>query len=113
MRFHGILAFHEGNEQTKPGIFRPIIVEKTYRGEVLRNYRGYQKAESQQNENLFLNNRISVISDLYLRSHWPSILYVLWDGVKWKVKSVDLSNYPRAILEIGGIYHGPETSSTS
>lgn len=111
MKFVGIIGFWEEDVETKPGIYRPKMVEKFYTGDVIKNYRSFQIAESQQNENLLANNRISIISDLYMRRNWHSIKYLVWNGVKWSVKSVDITTPPRAILELGGVYHGTETAS--
>lgn len=106
MKFSGKIGFWMKDIETKPGVFKPGIVEKPYTGDVLRNIRRFQTVENQQNENLVLNNRISIISDLYMQENWPSIKYVFWNGSKWKVTSVDIGSYPRVIIEIGGVYNG-------
>lgn len=105
MKFSGSIGFWMQDVQTKPGVYKPEIVEKCYTGDILRNYRVFQPVSGQQNEDLTANNRISIITDLFLRTNWPSIKYVIWNGVKWKVNSVDMSSYPRAILDLGGVYH--------
>lgn len=111
MKFAGRIGFWEKDRETKPGVYRPRIVEKTYIGDVLRNVRRFQTAENQQNDNLVVSNRISIFSDLYMRNNWSSIKYVLWNRVKWKVTSVDIGSYPRVILDLGGVYNGEETAS--
>lgn len=105
MKFVGKVGFWEEEVEVKPGVFRSDIVEKTYTGEVYRNKRRFQSGENQQNENLVINNQISILSDLYARNNWGSIRYVIWNGVKWKVTSIEVA-HPRLILEIGGIYNG-------
>lgn len=111
MKFSGKIGFWTKDIETKPGVYKPGIVEKSYVGDVLKNIRNFQSAENQQNENLRLNNRISIISDLYMQKNWGSIKYVTWNGVNWKVSSVDVGSYPRVILELGGVYNG-KTGST-
>lgn len=111
MKFSGKIGFWTKDVETKPGVYKSGIVEKFYVGDVLKNIRNFQSAENQQNENLRLNNRISIISDLYMQKNWGSIKYVTWNGVNWKVSSVDIGSYPRVILELGGIYNG-KTGST-
>lgn len=111
MKFSGNIGFWLKDVEMKPGVYKPDIVEKQYTGDVLRNSRRFQPAENQQNENLTITNRLSVISDLYMRKNWSSIKYVVWNGVNWSVTSVDISSYPRAILELGGVYNG-KTSAT-
>lgn len=106
MKFSGKIGFWIEDIETKPGVFRPMIVEKTYKGDVLSNIRRFQSVENQQNENLTVNNKLSIISDLYMQRNWSSIKYILWNNVKWKAKSVDIGSYPRVIIELGGIYNG-------
>lgn len=106
MKFSGKIGFWLKDTETKPGVFKPNIVERQYTGNVLRNIRRFQSAENQQNENLRVNNQISIISDLYLQNNWGSIKYVSWNGVNWAVSSVDVSNYPRVIIDLGGVYNG-------
>lgn len=111
MKFSGRVGFWINDVKVKPGVYKNRTIEKPYTGEVMKNIRSFQSAENQINDNLRVNNRISIISDLYMQKNWSSIKYVLWNGVKWKVSSVDVGSYPRVILELGGIYNGT-TSST-
>lgn len=111
MKFSGKVGFWITDHETKPGVYEPMIVEKSYVGDVQKNTRRFQSVENQQNENLVVNNRLSIISDLYMKKYWGSIKYVLWNGVKWKVISIDIESYPRVILELGGVYNG-KTPST-
>lgn len=111
MKFSGRIGFWEKDVETKPGVYMNRIVEKNYTGDVLKNVRNFQSAENQVNDNLRVNNRLSIISDLYMQKNWTSIKYVLWNGVKWKVSSVDVGSYPRVVLELGGVHNG-KTSST-
>lgn len=111
MKFSGKIGFWEGDVETKPGVYKSFIVEKDYVGDVMRNSRMFQNVDSQQNDNLVTTNKISVVSNLYLMNNWHSIKYVFWNGVKWKVKSVDITSFPRAVLELGGVYNGQSSTS--
>lgn len=111
MKFSGKVGFWQKDVETKPGVYKSEIVEKSYTGDILRNARRFQAAENQQNENLRVTNRLSIISDLYMKQNWASIKYVSWNGVNWSVTSVDISSYPRVILDLGGVYNG-KTSAT-
>lgn len=111
MKFSGKIGFWKKDKETKPGVYKGEIVEKSYTGDILSNSRRFQSVENQQNENLRVSNRLSILSDLYMQKNWSSIKYVLWNGVKWSVNSVDISSYPRVILELGGVYNG-KTSTT-
>lgn len=111
MKFSGKVGFWKKDIETKPGVYKPGIVEKSYTGDVLNHSRRFQSTENQQNENLKLTSRLSILSDLYMQQNWASIKYVSWNGVNWTVSSVDISPYPRVILELGGVYNG-KTSTT-
>lgn len=109
MKFHGTIGFWFNDAEVEPGRFLPHVEERPgYHGDVLRNNLRTQSVSDQQNDNLVINNRLSILSDLYLQQNWSSIRYVIWNGVRWKVTNVEL-NYPRIILEVGGIYNGPTT----
>lgn len=109
MKFSGMIGFWEKDIETKPGVYKPKIIEKKYVGDILNNSRRFQQVENQQNENLRITNRLSIICDLYMQKNWSSIRYVTWNNVNWKVNSVDISPYPRVIIELGGVYNGRTT----
>lgn len=108
MKFYGTVGFWVGEEEdeNRPGVWESVIEERTYMGDVIRNTRRFQSSDK-QNDDLTVSNQISILSDLYAQQNWNSIRYVDWNGVKWKVTSVELS-YPRLILDIGGVYNGPD-----
>ena len=111
MKFSGKIGFWIKDVEIKPGVFKPQIVEKKYTGDVLRNVRRFQSVENQQNENLVVNKKLSIISDLYLQQNWGSIKYVSWNDVNWRISSVDVGSFPRIVLELGGVYNGKTTFS--
>lgn len=109
MKFSGVIGFVNGHEETSPSVYAPNIVEKQYRGDVLKSERRFTEVSDKQNPDLVLSNRISVVSDLYLQKNWPSVRYVIWNGVAWTVEKVEIQP-PRIILSIGGAYHGKTKS---
>lgn len=111
MKYSGEIGFWEGEKEVTPGVWRPSIRERHYVGDVLQNRRSFQPSQDSQNDEFVVNNRISILSDLYARQNWSSIKYVIWNGVKWNVKSVEV-NYPRLVLEIGGYYNAKEPIDT-
>lgn len=104
MKFSGKVGFWVDDKETTPGIFKPIIVEKDYVGNVNWNNRHFQPSDN-QNDDIRLNNQVSILSDLYSQENFSSIRYVIWNGVKWRVTNVEI-NYPRLVLTIGGVYNG-------
>lgn len=105
MKFYGQVGFWVGEEETGVDIWESVIVERDYYGDVLRNSRRFQETTGHLNDDLVVSNQISILSDLYAQQNWASIRYVIWNGQKWKVTRVEI-NYPRIILEVGGIYNG-------
>lgn len=105
MKFTGDIGFMVEEKEVKPGRWEPDIIERHYVGDVLRNNRRNQPVSDQQNDDITINNQISIISDIYLKDNWPTIKYVKWNGVKWKVSDIDLDGYPRIVINLGGVYN--------
>lgn len=107
-KYYGVIGYAETVE-TSPDVWVEQIVEREYYGDVLRNTRRLQSAD-QVNDNVTINNQISVISDPYAYQNFHKIRYVTWMGTKWKVSNVEVQ-FPRLVLDIGGEYHGEQTIS--
>ena len=105
MKFAGEVGFLLGYDESKPGVYKPKYEERHYTGDVIINNRRYVSAEK-QNDDVTLVARVSIFSDLYTRQNYDAIRYVVWNGKKWKVTSFELLNYPRVVLEIGGVFNG-------
>lgn len=102
MRFHGPVGFEE-TVNAGHGVFVPKIVERTYYGDVIR-WSSRRIAETQQqNDDIRMNNSISIVADAYASKNYHQIKYVVWDGVKWNVTSVTVGR-PRLTLELGDVY---------
>ena len=101
-RFYGTVGYIETVE-TRPSVYEDRRTERNYYGDVTRNMRRWQSSEH-LNDDLVLNNQISILADPYAYQHFHAIRYVEWAGAKWKVTNVDVQ-YPRLILEIGGVYN--------
>lgn len=111
MKFYGAVGFWNGSIEVKPGVYKPGIVERPYSGNVNWHNRHFQTSEN-QNDDIKLNNQISILSDLYSQQNFASIRYVIWMNVKWEVTNVEV-NYPRLILTIGGVYNGTGAEAPS
>lgn len=92
--------------QVEPGIWKDQIIEHNYSGEVIKNSSGWSASSESTNDNLRLNNQISIVADPFAYQNFHSIKYVQFMGTKWKVTNVDASQYPRLVLNIGGVYNG-------
>lgn len=92
--------------ETAPGVWKEKIEERQYYGDVNRFIRKMDSRD-QVNDNLNVNNEISIVADPFACEHFTSIRYIEWMGVKWKVGTIEV-RYPRLILSIGGVYNGEQ-----
>jgi len=102
-RFFGPIGFVQTVE-TEPGIWEEQVSEINYVGDVIRNTKRYEPGMS-INDNLALNNLISVVADSFAISNLGNMRYVGWSGTNWKITNVEIQR-PRLILTIGGVYNG-------
>lgn len=102
-RFFGEVGY-VATEETSPGVWREVITERQYYGEVHRNTRKLQSSEH-LNDDINVSNEISILADPIALDNFHNIRYVKFMGVKWKVPSVEVK-YPRLILTMGGVYNG-------
>lgn len=107
MRFYGKVGFMQTYE-TAPGVYEEQITERSYYGDVLRNSRRYSGSSEKVNDDLDINNEISIVADAYAYQNFHALRYVEWIGAKWKVSSVTVER-PRLILSVGGVYNEPQT----
>lgn len=87
------------------GVWKDVITEKLYFGDVIENARRLQDSD-QLNKEIVVENSISVVADAVLIQHFHAIRYVKWMGVLWTVDNVRVQA-PRLILRLGEVYNGP------
>jgi hypothetical protein len=104
-RFCGAVGYNDGQVEQKPGVFVDKMVEFNYYGDILRNTRQLHEGESLNND-LTVNNSISIVADAYANEHFFAIRYAEWAGTFWTVEEVTVES-PRLLLRLGGIYNGP------
>ena len=101
-KFSGKIGFATTKE-TRPGIYKEIIEERLYYGDLTKNSRSLSSSEY-VNNSINISNKISVVADPYLSQHIFDMRYVTFQGAKWKVTNVDV-NERRLELTIGGIWN--------
>lgn len=111
MKFFGKVGFWEDDVETSPGVYKPKIVEKPYSGDVVKDFRRFQ-SNDMQNSKFTVNNKITILGDLYAHNNWGSIKYVVWNDIKWAVSSVDV-DYPRLTFDLGDVYNENEATQTT
>lgn len=101
-KFYGEIGYAETKE-TSPGVWEEVITERVYSGELIRSSRRLQGSEY-LNDNININNEISIISDPYAYKNFHFMRYVVFMGIKWKISGVEVQ-YPRLILSVDGVYN--------
>jgi len=106
-KFHGNIGYaHDVETPPDSGVWVKVVTEREYFGDVIRESRQFTN-NGQVNDNVSLNNRISIVSDDFANANIPSMVYAVMDGVYWRVSNVEI-NRPRLILSFGGVYNGPK-----
>ena len=101
-KFFGKIGF-ANTEETSPGIWSGVV-EHPYYGDVIS--RGmYTTSTEHANKDVTITNRISILADPYAYENFSAIRYVKYMNAAWSINSVDVQ-YPRLILNIGGLYNG-------
>lgn len=109
-KFYGVIGYAEEVElELQPGVWDVEITERPYYGDVLRNTAKVREAPK-LNDDLTIDNRLTVIADPYAYEKFHAMRYIKWMGALWKITSVEVQR-PRLILTIGGLYNGPTPSS--
>lgn len=89
-----------------PGVWDSQITERQYYGDVIRNTRRLESGEH-LNDNINVNNLISILADEYAYQNFQGIRYVEFMNSLWKVTNVEVQ-HPRLILTIGGVYNAED-----
>ena len=103
-KFHGAVGYSVQFE-VKPGVWEDVITERTYSGDILQKARRWSEDEKVLGD-LTLENRISILADLYLYDNFPHLKYVIYLKQAWEVSRAEILR-PRVILTIGRVYNGP------
>ena len=90
--------------ETEPGLWEDTIVEHEYYGDMISDRRKRQTS-GEVNDNINLANVISIIADPFAYENCSRMVYAEIMGAKWKITDIEVQ-YPRLILNIGGVYNG-------
>ena len=105
-RFYGVVGFVEAVEES-PGIWNPAVVaERPYHGYVDKNFRRSNPGEGLIDD-VVIDNVVRLVTDTYAMQHYPFIKYVVLNGFKWTVTSVEVA-HPELKLYLGALYNGVE-----
>ena len=101
-KFYGVIGYAEHVDDAT-GLVDETIIERPYYGDVKFMSRRLAN-DGQINDDISINNEISIIADPYAYSNFANIRYVEWMGTKWKVSNITVE-YPRLTLTIGEVYN--------
>lgn len=107
MRFAGTVGFATPTEET-PGVWKDVIVEREYFGDVIRDARLLGAPSLVPPEvagTISVQNSFSIVGDAMAYESFMNIRYVTWNGQKWIVTDIEVRR-PRLILSIGGQWDG-------
>lgn len=89
--------------EVRPGIWKQQAVEKFVYGEIIRDNRNSVTSD-QVNDNMKINNQISIVASPFLMENFRSIKYLTYAGAKWRITTVEVK-YPRLLLSMGEVYN--------
>lgn len=102
MKWSGKIGFVETKE-TRPGVWENVATERNFYGDVIRDIRKNQSS-GQVNDDINISNRISIVSNSFVRDNLSFMKYIEFMGAKWKITDVEVQ-YPRLVLTIGGLWN--------
>jgi len=102
-KFHGFIGYVD-IVQTSPGVYEPVVEEKPCKGDILRDNRRWENTEA-VNDDFTINNRFSVLADQEMYERYDKMVYLKWNGIKWKITASEVQR-PRVIFNIKGVWNG-------
>lgn len=108
MRFHGAVGYSSSQEETSPGVWNDVIIERSYYGDVIRNSRRLEPPSAvppMVNQNVTIENSFAIVGDAHAFGNFMNMKYIVWEGSRWTVTNVE-PRRPRLILTVGGLWDG-------
>lgn len=102
-KFCGKIGYFTSVEK-EPGLWVDDYVERQYYGDISRSANSFSQS-SGVNDDISLNNSISIVADPYANENFQHMRYIEFKGTKWKITNAEVQ-YPRIILTVGGVYNG-------
>jgi hypothetical protein len=108
-KFYGPIGYAVSTEKS-PGVWKDVITEHNHYGDVIKDNGRWQSSDK-LNDDLSVNNVISIVADPFANSNFYSMRYIKWMGTLWNITNVEVRR-PRLILTLGGVYNGPKAPVT-
>lgn len=104
-KFYGKIGF-QIQKEVRPGIWKAVIEEHTYAGDVLRQYTRFSSVNEKVNDDINISNDIAILADPFAMLNFSHMIYVCYMGQRIKISDVE-PLYPRIKFSMGGVYNGP------
>ena len=101
-RFYGKIGFVFDHAEETPGVWKPVVAERNYYGDVMKRRLSWEKGQS-INDDIKIGNQFSIVADEFAEQNMYAMKWIEWKGVKWKITSVEIER-PRMILTIGDLF---------
>ena len=108
-KFRALIGYCIPTEVEK-GVWQDVIVEHYHRGDILQDYDRWDSSK-EVNDDLNISNRFSIVADSFIKAHRDQMKYIVIDHTRWKIHSLDLTNRPRIVFTVSGVYNGPEVEA--
>src|SRR6185437_16034519 len=102
-RFSGLVGYVT-QEEKRPGVWSPVEIPKMMKGDIIIQSSSSQNG-NKVNSDITLSHRVSLMGDAYAFGNYYNIKWVMIDGRKWQVSSVEVQR-PRIIVSVGGLWNG-------
>lgn len=102
-KWFGKIGFATSKE-TSDGVWVEDIETRSYYGDVTRYSRRLESSSDSINDNININNVISILADPFANENINAMRYAEYMNAKWKISNVDVQ-YPRLNLTLGGLYN--------
>lgn len=110
-KYYGKIGYILTEDDDGFGVYNEVAIERPYYGDLIRDTRREQAGDG-VNDNILIQNEISIVADAYAYRNLHRIKYVTFMGTRWSVNSVEIQR-PRLILSVGGVYNGPTPETAS
>lgn len=90
-------------KETEPGIYNKVIVEKKYRGIIVKQTWIEQREQPVINDSPVVTRQVRVYMNPYINENLYHIQYITYMGEKWKINNIDVI-YPQVMISLGGLY---------
>lgn len=102
MKWYGEIGYAV-TEEKAPGIWEEVISTHAHYGDIVHNSRRLSAGDG-INDNIVINNQLSIVADPYALENFCSMRYAEFMGTKWKITNVEVE-YPRLTLTLGGVWN--------